>query len=358
MNLFGAILIGGGDVVHISCSQGPFGYFIGTSGLRNWTLGGPLGKGEYFPFEEYQLIFQLANVLPGPLNMSELQINEQYTFAYFEGPKKLQLNETYVTSGEYLLNTYSEENLKEIVLLQRKLGAFAIPTLFWLLILPTLACYFVLVSSLLLTGENSTSNRLQIYVALFIFSPTFLFAIQGHLPFRVTLSIPEALLVNLMVSTAIFAVSSVLKLNRVWELTKDGITAFSSFFIGVLLFANLTPTFPQSAAFVYLLTVLSYVIATLIWLGRCSRELSSRYYSWLYGIQSRFMFVLRYLGLLLVFSGFSFAILLSYDIFQLILWSIIGMIGISILAMPRRYFITLERYLRSLFGREDNSQEN
>jgi|YelNatPaOPRAMG01_1025707.scaffolds.fasta_scaffold42078_3 hypothetical protein len=46
------------NLVEIKCNRtAEAGVFVGCSGIVHWYLEGELGKGEYFPFEIYELVF-------------------------------------------------------------------------------------------------------------------------------------------------------------------------------------------------------------------------------------------------------------------------------------------------------------
>jgi hypothetical protein len=78
------------------------------------------------------------------------------------------------------------------------------------LFLPIIASYYLLVSTLLLNPKKRLNERLTIYLALFVFIPAFLLSIQDYLPYRSSLSFPEFLLTNLVVSTTIFGIFSII----------------------------------------------------------------------------------------------------------------------------------------------------
>ena len=270
-----AIIVGQGDSKRISCESVDNGRFTGSSGMIKWTLGGELGRGEYAPFEEYELTFELADVLPGPFNMSNIEVDALKSSAFLEGPKKLFLERIYSTfDNKFSFSMSFPNNLRAVISVKRKLGAFGLPVLFWQLILPTLACNCLLVSTLLLRGEKATSNRLRVYVALFIFGPTFFNGIQGYLPLRASLSIPEVLLENLMISTAIFAIFSLISVkSNLQRVARDGILLFLSIGFSSFLFNYLMPVFPTSAVGIFYFIIFVYgILALLIWLDRCFEE--------------------------------------------------------------------------------------
>jgi hypothetical protein len=76
-------------------------------------------------------------------------------------------------------------------------------------LLPILACYFFLGGSMFV-ASSKLDSRLRIYLPLFLFSPAFFLSIQTFLPYRSSLSIPEFLLTNLIISTATFGLFSMI----------------------------------------------------------------------------------------------------------------------------------------------------
>jgi len=273
-----ALLFGGANIVDISCNETLPDEYVGSSGLTTWGFSGSLARGEYFPFDEGQLLLQIANVLPGPFNVSDAVIGNE-SYAYFEGPGKLRLNETCVSIGDAcVVDMYFGPNLRVTVPLKRRTDSLLMDRSFWLLIVPTLASYYLLACSFFLWKEEDLSNRLRIYVAIFIFSPTFMMAMQGQLPFRVTLAIPEVLLVNLMISTAIFSIFSILPIkNRYLKVTCDGAASYLSIFIALYLFEFLTPVFPVNALVVFVVTLASYGLSAGVSACRTAAFLRTRF---------------------------------------------------------------------------------
>jgi len=332
-----AIIVSEVDNVKIKCNQAnEDGTFVGSSGMISWTLGGELGKGEYFPFEEYELVFRLANILPGPFDMTKVEYNMLYSFVYFEGPKKTLLVQIFQVTSNHrkLLDTALSGNLTAISYLSRKLGGapFHLPSLFWPLIAPTLACLYLLVSTLLLTGDNALGNRLRVYVSLFIFAPSFLMAIQGYLPLRASLSIPEVLLENLLISTAVFTILSLLNARSViQELIRDGAILFFSLFSTSFFLSHLMPLYPTSAHSVFFYTIAAYaVVAFSIWNYRCVDEFLE---------SPRDVITIIYGMVGIFFIGFGFSLVAFYFILPLVIvyGAICGVFGVVFLVYQMRY---------------------
>jgi hypothetical protein len=109
------------DHVEISCNE-TNGEYKGFSGSINWTLGGELGKGEYFPFERYELNFTLANILPVLPNMTEIECDRTQSFAYFAGSKRMLLarvfNATQVQERMYVEMSFNDRTM--VAILDRK----------------------------------------------------------------------------------------------------------------------------------------------------------------------------------------------------------------------------------------------
>jgi hypothetical protein len=160
--------------VKIQCNRTSSGEYVGSTGLINWVPGGPLARLAYFPFDEYMLIFQVKEISPESFNASSFSSDEISSSAHFNGSRRSSLSEAYVTNSTYDLKTFFDEDLKSVaVVLEKRLGPFSLDFFFWPFVAPTIACYCFLAASLLLSGKEQLSNRLRIFVAIFIFSPTF-----------------------------------------------------------------------------------------------------------------------------------------------------------------------------------------
>lgn len=259
------------DNMEITCNRNYEGYFIGSSGLITWSLGGEMGKGEYFPFENYELKFKLANVLPLLPNMSTVKALSSDSFAYIVGSKKVILAQSFKTentnAGLLVENYIPQDSLNFTAILSRKVS----DSLIWLLVAPTIASYCLLFATLLIVGPKALTNRLAAYVSIFVFASTFLMAIQGYLPLRTSLSIPEVLLENLMIGTIIFAVVSLIKVrSNVEEIARDGSIVFLSLFSFSYIVNHFMPLFPGAAMPVFLWAFAPIVVAVfLIWFSKC-----------------------------------------------------------------------------------------
>jgi hypothetical protein len=164
----------------------------------------------------------------------------------------------------------------------RQTDAYSVPVLFWPLILPTIACFFVLAGTLLLSNKKEdTGNKLTIFLAIFIFAPTFFLGIQSFLPMRSALSIPEVLIENLIISAAVFSIFSCIRTENCWlSFVKDGVMIFLSFVLNSLIFSSPLPSFPTNAQFVIIITVLFYSgFAVSIWSAKIINALVNREFS-------------------------------------------------------------------------------
>lgn len=318
------------ESVQINCKKDAELSYSGCSGAITWTLTGNIGKGEYFPFEQYELVFRLANILfatRDPYNMSDVKMDSQNSFGRFDGPRKTFLARIFKADNTtYLLPSNPMEDLKFAIYLSRNPGPFSLPTFFWMLIIPILVCYFLLSSTLGLHRKKDLGNKLHIYVSLFFFSPTFLMAIQGYVPLRATLSIPEVLLVNLMISTSIFTISSLIRVNPIMgELLKDGVALFVSASVAYVLFLNFMPIYPTSASPVFAIVFLAYfLVASSIWAFRLGKEFGKRVFD-TYGL------ILAGFGILFLVWGLSITPVKLYDLTETTVNGIIGVVGVILL---------------------------
>lgn len=272
-----AIIASEVNVVEIKCNRTvEEGVFVGCSGVILWNLEGALGKGEYFPFETYELVFRLANIIPGKFNMSKIELDTSYSFVSFEGAKKLLLAKIFEAdeNDRILLKMGFRDKLTIVAFLSRKIGPFNLPTLFWPTVLPILACFYVLVNTLWLTGEKSLEHRILVYISLLIFCPSFLIALQEYLPLRASLSIPEVLLEVLLVSTAVFTILSLVPAKTtLQELMRDAAILFFSLFSVVFILSHFMSSFPASALSTFFYTFFAYaIVALFIWSSRCFDE--------------------------------------------------------------------------------------
>jgi len=200
--------------------------YNGSSNRTVWRI---FGSGENFPFDSYESSFTLASFYSYVIKNITTSISEDLTpQAWEDNPFEIEktdvslkgesqglLMSTWRTgeNGEVHSQIASERDV--VVQLERNPDKFTLQ-----FILPTIACYYLLGGSVLIErGRSSISSRLEVYIPLFIYAPTFLFAIQDFLPFRLSLSMPEFLLTNLVLSSAFFAFFSMLQFeSRILDL--------------------------------------------------------------------------------------------------------------------------------------------
>ncbi|MGA9387622.1 MAG: hypothetical protein WBV70_02210 [Candidatus Bathyarchaeia archaeon] len=175
-------------------------YYQGESDQVTWLLD---GIGETFPFDSYILRFVVQHIDYIGNNFTLASAEHE---AFFAGPKAYSLIDLWHTNSDFIpISSISSSELDFSI--TRSSGILNIYVLEFLV--PTIACYYLLGATLMLNPEKHLSERLRVYVSLFVFVPVFLIAIRNILPYRSTLSFPELLLVNLVLSNAIFAIFSI-----------------------------------------------------------------------------------------------------------------------------------------------------
>ncbi|MCJ7423418.1 hypothetical protein MUP01_04015 [Candidatus Bathyarchaeota archaeon] len=175
-------------------------YYQGESAQATWLLD---GIGETFPFDSYILRFDVRYMEYVNTNFTLASTGHH---AFFNGTKAYSLNDLWYTNSN-LIPTSSISSKELSFSITRSSGTITIYFLEFLA--PIIACYYLLGSTLMLDLKKHLSERLWVHVSLFVFVPLFLLAIRDFLPYRSTLSFPEFLLVNLVLSNAIFAIFSI-----------------------------------------------------------------------------------------------------------------------------------------------------
>jgi hypothetical protein len=197
------LVTGGGGEIPISCNQTvPLirGWdYHGESAQEPWLMD---GIGETFPFDSYILHFHVQSIDFVGTNFTLASTED---FALFSGGKAYSLNDLWITNGNSI--TISSSSSEIDFSIKRSNTATIVDCLEFLG--PIIACYYLLGSTLMLDLKKHLSERVEIYVSLFVFVPIFLIAIRDFLPYHSTLSFPELLLVNLVLSIAIFAIFSI-----------------------------------------------------------------------------------------------------------------------------------------------------
>jgi len=143
----------------------------------------------------------------GTLNRENCTFVEEGHQAFFSGLQAYYLNNIWKRTDSLLPLTSVEDN--EIVFtLQRQINSILVA--FLVFFVPIFACYYLLCSALILDPKRHLAERLRIFLSIFFFVPSFFIAIQEFFPYRVTLSFPELLLINLLISTAVLGIFSIL----------------------------------------------------------------------------------------------------------------------------------------------------
>ena len=207
-------ICGGGSLtVNASqrCQSGSGWEYFGESEVAVWLL---QGSGELFPFDIYTLSFKILRIGTFENNWAFKPEGHE---AYFDGNQTYILKDLWDTDNALL--PLRRESKEITVGLQRSIESAFIS--FLKVITPIIACYYLMGASLILNPKN-LAERLRIYVAVFFFVPAYLLTIQGILPYRNYLSLPEFLLVNLLISTAILCIFGAVAKRRLSDLPKLG----------------------------------------------------------------------------------------------------------------------------------------
>jgi len=206
----------------IQCNKSPGGPYFGWQTDIAWPL---YGSGELFPFDSYLMRFMVGELWYFENTAKKLSADarSQLTFR-----KEMSM----VWTNQLLESTWQVPRFPEIPKIVPGFSQFMydfdikiarrplIPSLQFLV--PIVLCYLFLGGSMLLPTQN-LDTRLRVYLPLFVFSPTFFFAIQSYLPRRSSLSIPEFLLTYLIVCTSVFGFISMLRFRSISDLGKPAI---------------------------------------------------------------------------------------------------------------------------------------
>lgn len=196
------VQIAGAGLAWILCNQtGRAGFYQGESDQATWLLD---GAGETFPFDSYLLRFDVQGIEDVGSNFTLASTGQQ---AIFAGAKAYSLNDLWHTYSNILIPISSISSNELSFSITRSIGTRTVDFLEFLA--PTIACFYLLGATLMLDPKKELSERLTVYVSLFVFAPIFLIAIRDFLPYRSTLSFPELLLVNLVLSNAILTIFSI-----------------------------------------------------------------------------------------------------------------------------------------------------
>ncbi len=191
-------------------------WYSGASQEIEWEM---LGTGDSYPFDTYELEFII-----GPDFLYKIDNESKVIWRSINEPKgsdKAFFNISVEGETAKIL-FYDEQNYREW-----KIYSDEIPVSHYLkegfifeikrkslipfleFILPIELCYYLLGISMFI-DRRKPADRLRVYVSLFIFSSTFIFSIREFLPPRNILSLPELLLINLITSSGIIAIFSLI----------------------------------------------------------------------------------------------------------------------------------------------------
>lgn len=200
--------IGGNGLIGVKCDYEGLQSYHGESSRQTWFL---VGSGEMYPFDSYTTQFELRtesiHFRRGNTTYrvgEDINFTLSYSHAWFHGPNRRSLRDTWLTTdGEHNL-PIDLSNVGFVVRIERK---SLVPLL--QILLPIVLCYYFLGASILIS-RSDLNARLRVYFSLFLFAPTFFFAIRPFLPYRSSLTIPEFLLTNLVTSSAVFGICSMI----------------------------------------------------------------------------------------------------------------------------------------------------
>jgi len=176
----------------INCTNDDFGIYQGSSKVIPWTLERVLGH--YYPSDLYSMNFTIKQI-PHNLNFTIESFQAEFSGVEFHA-----LRNTWIINKD-------NHTKGLIVYLNRNI---VLPV--YQMLLPIILCYFVLQSTLFVDPRKRSTIRVTIYISLIVFIPVFLFTIQDALPLRFFLSIPEFLLVNLLIDVTLYTLCTVLSI--------------------------------------------------------------------------------------------------------------------------------------------------
>lgn len=219
------ITLKGRERIQISCTNSTSSYdsYVGNTSIITWYL---KGWGEPYPFDVYYLDLSFENTgISWNLGNRSAFIDQNFTFsnastAIFLGSETESLMGTWQTR---------QNNEVPIVLFQNE-AVVVIARIPWvpyfILLAPILLSFHVLGLSTLI-DRRKLSTRLTAYTSLFLFAASFLFALQPLLPYRSALSLPEFLLVTLMMGNLVFTALSIIPVGTEFNgMLLDGVALF------------------------------------------------------------------------------------------------------------------------------------
>lgn len=226
-------IVGGSDgyssAARIVCTRSELSRTYVGNNRTVWRI---YGNGEAFPFDSYEAKFEIAPYFSYGADNRTVEVFQEldpdaygnffiWQKVWFTGEYEDLLISTWKTGENAEVPSEKTNSQEVIVRLER------IPEKYFLqFVLPIVACYFLLGSSVLIRRKKDyIHKRLRVYLPMFFFAPSFFFAIQNFLPHRSSLSLPEALLTNLVISCAVFAFFSMVPSeSRLWDFLTVGLS--------------------------------------------------------------------------------------------------------------------------------------
>lgn len=202
------VLISGGGSAEFYCGSSiSENEYYGESNATAWRL---VSFGEFFPFDFYYLEFWVQQVYirndsDTPRFEDKVVLSTASSGRVFPSYNADALKALWYTSDDlgHLPVDVKPDRKMSLQITRNSSNAANYALLF-----PLIAAFVLLGASLAL-NTCRLRERLTIYVALFAFSPAFLFSIQSYLPFHTSLTILEFLIVALMVSVAAYGFSGI-----------------------------------------------------------------------------------------------------------------------------------------------------
>jgi hypothetical protein len=179
------------------------------------------GLSELYPYDTYRVEYDVSTWTRSPFDFSQNFV--PYAYAYMKYPESLNW-EIQVSASKIAQYPWQSGF---VLSFQLTLTILRIPGYTSLIsLVPMWTANVVLGSTLFLLDKRArrnlpaTTERLTVYISLFVFIPTFLFLVASQLPLKLLPSIAELFLVALLSSTASFAVFT--NLSKYTHKTWDG----------------------------------------------------------------------------------------------------------------------------------------
>ncbi|MDE1852219.1 MAG: hypothetical protein KGI38_00545 [Thaumarchaeota archaeon] len=231
MTLFGS-LINDETFLPVSLEANSYPFFLpmnqqqgeGRWDMRTNTFAVPYSDGipQMYPFDNYsyRIQFTILSAGNGNINYTRVSVNAQSLEPNVPSPNVVPFYPDTLSGAmhksEWTLTSsalFTPATSKSLALLTIYLSIDRLPTQNnYLILYPILALYLLLGSSILLRGDDSVTNRLFVYITVFLFSYGFLSAPSSFYtpPFALGLSMAALLVVALLPCTVILAVATIL----------------------------------------------------------------------------------------------------------------------------------------------------